>query len=255
MKPSKKHRDKEIKIDIEDVQLIMGDDFQRFERYLNNVFCGKCSKGTMSITIANYEIFLNALNDLVLRGTCNKCGGAVARYIETGESQDKSEVAKHIKMVKEKYGSVSSKNFLESKLKPKIVSGSRVMDYDDYMAMLEDGVKFEKSLAPLFDEFHKHLLGRGLSQKEAARYMNESQSFIGFCSIKFNIRNLDDVSRSMLTKHLAKMQRAIGSRGNTDEEKHILKFFFTFLHQKGMTNKKVLRAFYSALELKEMGIK
>jgi len=59
----------------------------------------------------------------------------------------------------------------------------------------------------------------------------------------------------MLTKHLGKMQRAIGAKGNLNEEKHILKSFFTFLHQKGHTNKKVLGSFYSTLELKELGLK
>jgi len=59
----------------------------------------------------------------------------------------------------------------------------------------------------------------------------------------------------MLTKHLGKMQRAIGPRGTLNEERFALKSFFTFLHQKGYTNKKVLGAFYSAQELKELGIK
>ncbi len=46
-------------------------------------FCHNC----LNTTIINYEdsIYVNHLNDAILRGKCKKCGGPVARYIKTGE--------------------------------------------------------------------------------------------------------------------------------------------------------------------------
>jgi hypothetical protein len=47
-------------------------------RLLNNVWCGKCLDGT-SIALAGGFV---EDGDLVLRGSCTKCGGSVARVIE-----------------------------------------------------------------------------------------------------------------------------------------------------------------------------
>lgn len=247
---------KEIKIDLEDVQLIMGIEFPFFEKILSNVYCGNCYQDSSTTTIVDYEIFLNDLNDLLLKGTCKRCGGPVARYIETGESKDKAEVAKHIKMVKKKYATVADKN----SPKPKVASGKRVFEYDEYMAMLDEGVKFESSLVPIYKEFTKHLLGRGWLQREIDQYLNTAKSFVGYCSMKHGVRWLTEITKGMLTKHLTLLDNAIGGKPTgriyQNEEAHIIRQFFTFIHKEGgITNKRVLGAFYSAQELKEMGIK
>jgi len=48
--------------------------------YANNVWCGHC-RG--SITIIGFTGSMEG-EDLILRGKCAKCGGAVARVIEGG---------------------------------------------------------------------------------------------------------------------------------------------------------------------------
>jgi hypothetical protein len=94
----------DIKIDLEDVQLIMGKDFYRFGGLVDNVFCGKCTEHVT--TVVNYEIYLDDLNDIVLKGKCKRCDKPVARVIETGENKDEADVAKHIKMVIKKYRAI-----------------------------------------------------------------------------------------------------------------------------------------------------
>lgn len=47
-------------------------------RLLNNVWCGHC-RGTCSIAVSSGTI---TRGDLLLQGTCTKCGGPVARVIE-----------------------------------------------------------------------------------------------------------------------------------------------------------------------------
>lgn len=51
------------------------------ERILRNVFCGNC-RG--SVLIADYT-GEEQNGDLVLKGTCAKCGGEVVRVVETSE--------------------------------------------------------------------------------------------------------------------------------------------------------------------------
>ena len=49
-------------------------------KLLNNVWCGNC-RGTCSIALATASVDGGML---VLRGTCTKCGGEVARAVERG---------------------------------------------------------------------------------------------------------------------------------------------------------------------------
>lgn len=52
-------------------------------RNRQNVFCGYCGDG---VGMVGYKIFMNDLNDTILKGKCSKCGGKVVRYLETGEN-------------------------------------------------------------------------------------------------------------------------------------------------------------------------
>ena len=100
-----------IEISLEDIELIMGDSFTFFPQLLDNCFCTKCEDH--QTTIINYRAYLNNLQDIYLQGECAKCGQAVGRYIETGESKESVEAANHIrkrqcprKCVNENSGSV-----------------------------------------------------------------------------------------------------------------------------------------------------
>lgn len=78
-------KQKEIEIPKEDFKLILGDDFAFFEeKVVPNCYCSNC-KSPYSSTITNYTIFINDLNDVILKGFCKKCGNPVNRYMETGE--------------------------------------------------------------------------------------------------------------------------------------------------------------------------
>ena len=145
---------------------------------------------------------------------------------------------------------------VQRKIQPQIISNGKTMPLEDFMAKLQEGADFEKTTDVWIDEFHKRLLEKGLSEREADRYKDDCTSFIGICGIKYSIKSLNDITRAMLSTHLSAMQRAIGGNGNTKEEEYILKSFFIFLHkEKNITNKKVLGGLCSKLELKEMGIK
>lgn len=52
-----------------------------------NVFCMTCG-GVCEEGIKIDSIFLNELNDILVKGTCNKCGGNVARTLEFGEDEE-----------------------------------------------------------------------------------------------------------------------------------------------------------------------
>jgi RNase P subunit RPR2 len=94
----------EIRIDIDDIKIIMQDDFIHFQKILDNVFCRNCDFQTT--TIVNYKAYLNKLNDIILKGECKKCGGKVARYIESGESEEKFAAADHIRNIKKNYNKI-----------------------------------------------------------------------------------------------------------------------------------------------------
>ena len=53
------------------------------EAILAEVWCGRCSTGVL-IREARGE--LHRSGDIILRGSCAICGGAVCRVIETGET-------------------------------------------------------------------------------------------------------------------------------------------------------------------------
>jgi len=94
---------KKIKITEEDLKSIYRDDYALFKnKILPNCFCGKCCvKGNKNtVKIINYEIFINNLNDIELKGFCAECGSPVGRYLETGEVK---EYLPRVKKIKKKY--------------------------------------------------------------------------------------------------------------------------------------------------------
>ncbi len=95
---------KQIKITKEDLVVIYGKDHHLFEeKIIPNCYCHMCKTSYQS-TIVNYEIFLNDLNDLVLKGFCAKCGSRINRYLETGEVLEYQERIENIKENLQKVG-------------------------------------------------------------------------------------------------------------------------------------------------------
>ena len=92
---------KEIEINLEDVELIMGETIQFLSNCIENCFCRNCNPSLTTIT--NYRFFLNELEDIILKGECIKCSSPVARYIETGENKESAEIAKHIREIVKRY--------------------------------------------------------------------------------------------------------------------------------------------------------
>ncbi len=91
---------KEIEISEEDLKIIHGNDYELFrQKIIPNCYCVKCNSHYQS-TIVNYKIFLNDLNDIILKGFCEICGRPVNRYVETGEVEEYKE---RINKVRRKY--------------------------------------------------------------------------------------------------------------------------------------------------------
>jgi len=89
-----------IKITKQDLIAIHGNEYHLFEeKIVPNCFCVKCDTSYIS-TIINYEIFLNDLDDVILKGLCANCGGKMSRYLETGGVEKYQE---GIRKIRERY--------------------------------------------------------------------------------------------------------------------------------------------------------
>ena len=95
---------KEHKIDKTDIelneweyQLVMGEAWEHRDLFINNFFC-TCGEETKQLI--DVKVYLNNINDIVLRGICSGCNTIAARYIETGENPDSAEAAKRIRKMK-----------------------------------------------------------------------------------------------------------------------------------------------------------
>ena len=54
------------------------------KRILAAVFCVKCRKG---VQITNFTADVDKRGDVILKGSCSKCGHEVVRVVETSEAQ------------------------------------------------------------------------------------------------------------------------------------------------------------------------
>lgn len=75
----------EIKINRFQLNVLLNDEQKEGFDYLLNhgVFCTKCGE-TCSKGVDIEEIYLNSLNDIMIKGKCNVCCGNVVRIIEFG---------------------------------------------------------------------------------------------------------------------------------------------------------------------------
>lgn len=89
----------EIELDLDDIKMIMQEDFVFFERILDKCTCNNCTPD-YTATMINYKAYLNHLNDIILKGECKNCGKPIGRYLETGEKRKSVRIAEHIRFVK-----------------------------------------------------------------------------------------------------------------------------------------------------------
>lgn len=92
-----------IELQADDVEILMGDEFENLPQILANCFCGKCN--TARPMADGYAVYLDALNDVLLLGTCTACGMTMQRHLELGENEETSQVADHIRYIKQHYKS------------------------------------------------------------------------------------------------------------------------------------------------------
>ncbi len=83
---------KTIKInDFQLPNLLNEEELKGFRILQNYNYCSFCRGES---PLSNIQaIFLNGLNDIEIQGTCQVCGGKMARYMEFGEDQEFSKRA------------------------------------------------------------------------------------------------------------------------------------------------------------------
>ena len=81
-------RQKDIQINKFQLNILLNDEQKDGFNYLlnNGVFCSSC-KGICTKGVEVTEIFLNTLNDIMVKGTCKVCNGKVTRIMEFGEDK------------------------------------------------------------------------------------------------------------------------------------------------------------------------
>ncbi len=93
------------KITKEQLKYIYGARWDFFtKKIVNNCHC-RCASRGYSAKIIDYYIFLDDLNDVLLKGKCAQCGGPVNRYLEIGEVEEYAERIQDVKMSLKKYQS------------------------------------------------------------------------------------------------------------------------------------------------------
>ena len=88
---------KDIELNEWEYQLVMGEAWEHRDLFINNFFCN-C--GVENRKLIDVKVYLNDINDIILRGKCSGCNTIAARYIETGENPDSAEAGKRIRKMK-----------------------------------------------------------------------------------------------------------------------------------------------------------
>jgi len=91
----------ELELQQMEFKQIMGNSWGNLDLLIGNIFCTCDSKEKK---LVNYRIFLNDLDDLILKGYCSGCGSIAARYIETGEKEESRVTAKRIRKMNKASG-------------------------------------------------------------------------------------------------------------------------------------------------------
>ena len=79
----------DIKINRFQLNVLLDDQQKEGFNFLvkQNIYCVTCS-GFCKKGVIIEEIFLNSLNDIMIKGKCKVCNGQVARIMEFGEDKD-----------------------------------------------------------------------------------------------------------------------------------------------------------------------
>ncbi len=86
---------KEIKISKVITEEIMANNVDFIEIARTSVFCHNCySKVDKNVSMKIEEYWLNNLSDIIMKGTCEICGGKCARYMESGENPKSLKIAR-----------------------------------------------------------------------------------------------------------------------------------------------------------------
>ena len=95
-------KDELVKITEEDLRFIVGENFAIIEDTAkHNSFCPNCIDKS-EFEMIRYSIYLNELNDVIFKGSCNSCEGDLNRYIEIGEDRDLLMKSKYVKSKRKK---------------------------------------------------------------------------------------------------------------------------------------------------------
>ncbi len=77
---------KELPLTLLQLKTIWGKDWDFFvEKIIPNCFCHTCKE---VVTIVDFKIIVNDLNDIILTGRCAVCSGPLNRYMETGDNEE-----------------------------------------------------------------------------------------------------------------------------------------------------------------------
>lgn len=77
---------KETPLTLPQLKTIWGKDWDFFvDKIIPNCLCHTCNE---VVTIVDFKITVNDLNDVILEGKCAACGDPVNRYCETGENEE-----------------------------------------------------------------------------------------------------------------------------------------------------------------------
>jgi len=125
--------------------------------------------------------------------------------------------------------------------------------------------RFQDRLDLIIDEFCGQLSQEGTDNETIDFIKKSCTMFIGFIATRSETIELTEISRTMAyskyrawlnSKKEFKVNTEVANKYRQSDHSLVIKDFFAFLHrQKGITNKNVLKAFYSNDELKEMGVK
>ena len=87
----------DIELNQWEFQLVMGDSQNDREIFINNFFYD-CKSSNRQLV--DYKVYLNDINDIILKGACSGCYTIAARYIETGENTKSVDAADRIRKMK-----------------------------------------------------------------------------------------------------------------------------------------------------------
>jgi hypothetical protein len=78
-----------IKINRFQLNILLNPDQKEVYEYLLNqgVYCNSCGENC-SKGVQVEEMYLNALNDIMIHGKCKSCNGKVTKIMEFGENKD-----------------------------------------------------------------------------------------------------------------------------------------------------------------------